>query len=38
VPYGPRLVPSSKASKESMKKRKSDAGAGPAGKCVKASG
>jgi hypothetical protein len=38
VPYGPRLALGSKASKEAMKKRKSDAGAGPMGKRAKASG
>jgi hypothetical protein len=38
VPYEPCLVPVSEASKEVAKKRKSDVGAGPAGKCAKVSG
>jgi hypothetical protein len=38
VPYGPRLVPKSKASKEVVKKRKNDAGTGPIGKHTKVSG
>jgi hypothetical protein len=37
VPYKPRLVPSSEASKEAMKKRKSDAGVRLARKRVKVS-
>jgi hypothetical protein len=38
VPYGPRLEPRSEVNKEATKKRRNDAGAGPAGKCVKVSG
>jgi hypothetical protein len=38
VPYGPRLEPDSEACEEATKKRKSDAGDGPSGKCVKVSG
>jgi hypothetical protein len=37
MPYGPRLVPGSEASIEAAKKRKSDSGAEPMGKRVKAS-
>jgi hypothetical protein len=38
VPYGPRLEPGSEASKNAARKRRNDAGAGPAGKCAKVSG
>jgi hypothetical protein len=38
VPYGPRLEPRSEVNKEATKKRRNDAGAGPAGKCAKVSG
>jgi hypothetical protein len=38
VPYGPRLEPGSEASKETMIKRKNDAGEGPMSKCEKVSG
>jgi hypothetical protein len=38
VPYGPHLELGSKASKEAERKRKNDAGVGPAAKRVKVSG
>jgi hypothetical protein len=38
IPYGPRLEPGFEACKEAMKKRKSDVGVGPSGKCTKVSG
>jgi hypothetical protein len=38
VPYGPRLEPGSEASKEAMRKRRCDAGAGSAGKHAKVFG
>jgi hypothetical protein len=38
VPFGPCLEPSSKASKEALRKSKNDAGAKPAGKHTKVSG
>jgi hypothetical protein len=38
VPYGPRLEPDSEACEEAAKKRKSDVGVRPFGKCVKVSG
>jgi hypothetical protein len=38
VPYGPCLVPGSEASKEAVKQRKNDSGAGLAGKRMKVSG
>jgi hypothetical protein len=38
VPYGPRLEPNSEACEEAAKKRKSDVGVRPFGKCAKVSG
>jgi hypothetical protein len=37
VPYGPRFEPGSNVCEEAEKKRKSDSGAGPSGKCMKVS-